>query len=759
MLEFGSFRLDPDRRELLRDGKPFAVQAKLFDTLVLLAQNRDRVVEKQELLDSVWPDTHVEESTLFQTVSALRKVLSCGKADGDRHIATVPGRGYRFVAAAKPTVPLQLPQSTWEQNSVVRHHAEVVSIEQDSAQRSTQEITASEPSKIRIEDAERPPPALTRRESPEPRANGWRKASAGLAAAVMMLVGVALWRSSESARPEPANLRIKQLTSLDGIEWQPGWSPDGRSFAYAGAAFGSTDIFVAATAGGDPLRRTFHPADDLHPRWSPDGRYIAFLSDRGTGASVYVVSPYDGPERKLAGTNLHRDVMLLSGLGAQPWSRDSDSLLFPRRHADGTIAVWKVDLSSQKETQITFPPPGGEDREASWSFSGRQIAFKGNRGGKRGIWIAGANGQIDRRAADSGRWPAWSPDDHSLYVNSARGGAGNIWRVEVDSGAWSQVTRGPGQDMYPAIAPSGAVAYSSFSHTLHLYRTYLSNGQSERLIGGTSKHLDPRVSPDGTRIAYQSGRTADTEIWVLDVSTGEELQLTHSPGPDTRPDWSPDGKQIVFRSARDSASRLWIADVQSGETRRLSPQSIPVTYMRTAGVETNAAPRWSPDGGRIGYIAPTEDGFALWLASLDGRVEPIASTVGAINFGWYLDGERVILSRIAKDGAREMFAMNLASGKQRILHRGPHYELAVAPDGSAVSFSHNESHINQNLYVLRLTPPGPEEGLPRALGEAEQLTEGKGIWHVHNGGWFPDSESVVYTRDTDQADIFLVETR
>ncbi len=302
---------------------------------------------------------------------------------------------------------------------------------------------------IRIEDAERPPPALTRRESPEPRANGWRKASAGLAAAVMMLVGVALWRSSESARPEPANLRIKQLTSLDGIEWQPGWSPDGRSFAYAGAAFGSTDIFVAATAGGDPLRRTFHPADDLHPRWSPDGRYIAFLSDRGTGASVYVVSPYDGPERKLAGTNLHRDVMLLSGLGAQPWSRDSDSLLFPRRHADGTIAVWKVDLSSQKETQITFPPPGGEDREASWSFSGRQIAFKGNRGGKRGIWIAGANGQIDRRAADSGRWPAWSPDDHSLYVNSARGGAGNIWRVEVDSGAWSQVTRGPGQDMYP----------------------------------------------------------------------------------------------------------------------------------------------------------------------------------------------------------------------------------------------------------------------------------------------------------------------
>ena len=500
MLEFGSFRLDPDRRELLRDGRPLAIQAKLFDTLVVLAENRNRVVDKQELLDPVWPDTHVEESTLFQTVSALRKVLSNGKADGDRHIATVPGRGYRFVAATKPTVPLELPQSTREQHSAARHRAEVVSIAQNSAQRLAPELTPSEPPEVPVEDAERLPPALTDRESPEPRVGRWRKVPVGLAVAAVMLVGLALvglvlWRSSESPRPELANLQIKRLTSLDGIEWQPGWSPDGRSFAYSGAAFGSLDIFVAATAGGDPLRRTSHPADELHPRWSPDGRYIAFLSDRGAGANVYVVSPYDGPERKLAETNLHRDVALLSGLGAQPWSPDGDSLLFPRRHADGSIAVWKMELNSQKEMQITFPPPGGEDREASWSFSGRQIAFKGERDGKRGIWIADANGQIDRRAADSGRWPAWSPDDQSLYVNSSRGGAGNIWRVELDSGAWSQVTRGRGLDMYPAIAPSGAVAYSSFSHTLHLYRTYLSNGQSERLIGDNSKHLDPGSRP------------------------------------------------------------------------------------------------------------------------------------------------------------------------------------------------------------------------------------------------------------------------
>jgi len=98
MLEFGDFQLDADRRILLRDGAPVAIQARLFDTLVFLAENRHRVVEKQELLEAVWPQTYVEESTLFQTISALRKSLGETKSDGARYVATVPGRGYRFVA-------------------------------------------------------------------------------------------------------------------------------------------------------------------------------------------------------------------------------------------------------------------------------------------------------------------------------------------------------------------------------------------------------------------------------------------------------------------------------------------------------------------------------------------------------------------------------------------------------------------------------------------------------------------------------------
>jgi hypothetical protein len=81
----------------------------------------------------------------------------------------------------------------------------------------------------------------------------------------------------------------------------------------------------------------------------------------------------------------------------------------------------------------------------------------------------------------------------------------------------------------------------------------------------------------------------------------------------------------------------------------------------------------------------------------------------------------------------------------------------VAPDGSVVSFSHGLSHVGQDLYALRLAPPSADDGLPSPLGAPEQLTDGRGEWHVHNVAWFPDGESVVYTRDTDEADIFLVE--
>jgi DNA-binding winged helix-turn-helix (wHTH) protein/TolB-like protein len=101
ILEFEGYRLDVPKRELLDpNGEIVKLTPKAFDILVFLAQNNDRVVSKDELLAELWPNTVVEENNLTQNISALRRAFG-EKPQENRFIATIPGRGYRFVAPVK----------------------------------------------------------------------------------------------------------------------------------------------------------------------------------------------------------------------------------------------------------------------------------------------------------------------------------------------------------------------------------------------------------------------------------------------------------------------------------------------------------------------------------------------------------------------------------------------------------------------------------------------------------------------------------
>ncbi|PYX31024.1 MAG: hypothetical protein DMG80_11050 [Acidobacteria bacterium] len=98
--EFANFHLDPAERLLLRDGNEVRLPPKTFDLLVALVFGAGRLLEKDELLKQVWPDTFVEESSLAQHVSTLRKALQDGET-GVSYIETVPKSGYRFTALVR----------------------------------------------------------------------------------------------------------------------------------------------------------------------------------------------------------------------------------------------------------------------------------------------------------------------------------------------------------------------------------------------------------------------------------------------------------------------------------------------------------------------------------------------------------------------------------------------------------------------------------------------------------------------------------
>src|SRR6185369_10395457 len=100
--EFGPFRLDAPERRLTRGGEVVPLPPKVFDTLVALVEASGRLIDKEELMTRLWPDTFVEEGTLARNISDLRKVLGeSSRNEGNKYIETVPKSGYRFVSAVQ----------------------------------------------------------------------------------------------------------------------------------------------------------------------------------------------------------------------------------------------------------------------------------------------------------------------------------------------------------------------------------------------------------------------------------------------------------------------------------------------------------------------------------------------------------------------------------------------------------------------------------------------------------------------------------
>src|SRR5258708_18834068 len=97
--EFGDFRLDAGRRLLFARGScdPLALTPKALETILYFVERRGELLEKDRLMGELWPGLVVEENSLTQVISVLRRVL--GETRGEnRYLATVQGRGYRFVA-------------------------------------------------------------------------------------------------------------------------------------------------------------------------------------------------------------------------------------------------------------------------------------------------------------------------------------------------------------------------------------------------------------------------------------------------------------------------------------------------------------------------------------------------------------------------------------------------------------------------------------------------------------------------------------
>jgi DNA-binding winged helix-turn-helix (wHTH) protein len=97
VVSFGGFKVDENRRLLLKQGKAVSLNPKTFDLLLVLLKHRGKIVSKNELLETVWENQFVEENNLTVHIAGLRKIFGEKKGE-NQFIVTVPGKGYKFIA-------------------------------------------------------------------------------------------------------------------------------------------------------------------------------------------------------------------------------------------------------------------------------------------------------------------------------------------------------------------------------------------------------------------------------------------------------------------------------------------------------------------------------------------------------------------------------------------------------------------------------------------------------------------------------------
>ena len=204
--EFGPFLLDPTERILSCDGTIVSLTPKALETLLCLVRNQGRVLTKDELLKQIWPDTFVEEVNLAVNISAIRKALGENPQDC-RFIATVPGRGYRFVAEVRRIAN----QDENNGNATTQSHAEPVE-------------TATEPERHEIEangDPRKSPSRIRRLLDSEVRGSALKLAI--VAALVLLLaapIGLHFWRSRNRKISTPVN--NPSIAVLPFVDLSPG---------------------------------------------------------------------------------------------------------------------------------------------------------------------------------------------------------------------------------------------------------------------------------------------------------------------------------------------------------------------------------------------------------------------------------------------------------------------------------------------------------------------------------------------------------
>jgi Tol biopolymer transport system component/DNA-binding winged helix-turn-helix (wHTH) protein len=732
--EFGPFRIDTINRVLLRDGEIVPLKRKVFETLAILVEHNGEVLDKDELMNRLWPDSFVEESNLTQNVYLLRRALGEGPRD-HHYIATIPGRGYRFSADIR-----ELGGEGTEMVIETHTLSRVIFTEEGSNAQKIVPMAGESRTGAEQTRGTRTWPAIVA-------ALERQKIAAAVALSVLILtIAISIFFKSNhknTAHPSLLPPVVVPFTSYPGSESEPAFSPDGHQIAFVwdGDKEGNFDIYVKLLDVGKPLRLTTDPAMDHGPVWSPDGRYIAFLRRQTIGSETAILIPaLGGQERKLG--------HVADGID---WSPDGQSLLISDKISPGEPeSLYLLSLETGERRKLTSPPSGSfGDTHGVFSPDGKTIAFSRQiSGGVEELYVAPlAGGETRQLTSDNRRIYSlhWARNGREIVFSSDRAGSFYLWSVSADGGAPERVGAVEGKAFDFAIAPQGSLlAYTQIYADANIWSVEATVPASTNksapteLISSSREEASPAFSPDGSRIAFASDRSGSQEVWICDSDGSNPLQLTSFGGPLTgSPHYSHDGKWIAFDSRPAGQADIFVIGAEGGKPRRLTTED-----------STDVVPSWSRDDRWIYFSSNRSGNRQIWKIPFEGGPAVQVTKQGGFEAFESSDGKFLYYTK--DRDIPGIWRMPVAGGEETLL-----------PELLGVRTYRYWALADSGIYFVPETkkPRSPINFFSFATGTVAQVaTIEKPLLYGPSGlGVSPDGRSILYTQvDRTASDVMLV---